>query len=228
MTNRSPRMNEPGWTFLKDPREGIPDVPVVIRPDPSIRSLVRAYQEELQSKPAHQGVHPLSLGRGRSDRNRTRREAHEAYRQAMCAIENGNAHKAVEAMITCLRAAPAHGYYHFAMAMLLERMNLIAEARGQMEWAVLFEPEDPYYRARYATLCLQLGLLDEAAAALRQALRLQPGNTAYHYVLGDTYRRLGLDDMATHHYNSAGLLDAYDARFVRWVRERLAETPAEI
>ncbi len=227
MTNRSPRINDPGWTFLKDPREGIPDTPVVIRPDQGIRMLVRAYQEELQSAPASGTAKPLALGRGRSRIQQVHREAHDAYRQAMSAIEAGNARRAVEAMITCLRAMPAHGFYHFAMALLLERMNLIAEARWQMEWAVLFEPEDPYYRARHATLCLRLGMLDEAAAALRQALRLQPNNTAYHYVLGDTYRQLGLNDMATQHYRCAGLLDAYDARFVRWVRERLAEPLAE-
>jgi cytochrome c-type biogenesis protein CcmH/NrfG len=71
---------------------------------------------------------------------------------------------------------------------------------------------------------LHTGSLSKAASAFRQAIRLNPDNPSYHYLLADTYRRMGMVKHAAAHYRKAGRLGAYDSAFVRRVRDEVSRS----
>jgi tetratricopeptide (TPR) repeat protein len=92
--------------------------------------------------------------------------------------------------------ASANGLYCYDVALVLERMNKIAEAVPYAEKSVSLDPNRGSTHYILGKLLAKLGKSQEAIAQLEESVRLNPQSEASYYLLGRTYMTLGKQGQA--------------------------------
>ncbi len=105
-------------------------------------------------------------------------------------------------------AAPALGSEqpYLNLAIVLLHRGQLAEAQTLLTRAIAISPYDPRILEQLGHLHLQQGDAKAAAEAFGQAVHLDPGNSGLHFLLGQSYRRLGESNQAQAEFAEAARL----------------------
>lgn len=123
---------------------------------------------------------------------------------AGCRERGGDVDGAVAAAREAVRMAPdwAPGWNVLGY-ILADHARELPEARRLLEKAIAHSPENGAYVDSYGWLLFREGRFAEARRELERAIVLTEGDGVVHEHLGDTYRALGLEDLARREYEAA-------------------------
>ena len=106
------------------------------------------------------------------------------------ALAEQDVEQAVQTFRRVLSMAPGHALARYNLALVLKRLDRLADAVQELERAIALEPRpEPYYTL--GVILWHEGLLDRAVRALRAALELEPGYADAHYALGAVLQARG-------------------------------------
>lgn len=147
------------------------------------------------------------------------REAEVAWRQLMelvptepgvwlelanCRERGGDVDGAIAAAREAMRMAPEWAPAWNVLGYLLaDHDRELPEARRLLEKAIAHSPENGAYVDSYGWLLYRERRFEEARRNLERAVVLTDGDGVVHEHLGDTYRALGLEDLARREYEAA-------------------------
>jgi tetratricopeptide (TPR) repeat protein len=123
---------------------------------------------------------------------------------AGCRERGGDVDGAIAAAREALRMAPDWAPAWNVLGYILADHNReLPEARRLLEKAIAQSPENGAYVDSYGWLLFREGRFAEARRELERAVVLTDGDGVVHEHLGDTYRALGLEDLARREYEAA-------------------------
>jgi len=123
---------------------------------------------------------------------------------AGCRERGGDVDGAIAAAREAMRMAPEWAPAWNVLGYILADHNReLPEARRLLEKAIAQSPENGAYVDSYGWLLYREGRFAEARRELERAVVLTEGDGVVHEHLGDTYRALGLEDLARREYEAA-------------------------
>ncbi len=109
-------------------------------------------------------------------------------------LERGEVAEAIRDCKTLLAADPESAAAHLALGqayLALRRVNMVAEAKAELQQALEISPSMVWARFYLARIYIDLGRYDRAQEELEQAQHTQPGIPHFLALLGEVNRRLG-------------------------------------